>query len=455
MVFLNNIQNYNSSSAWPTSYTANNSGTPALSQTPPLVNGNSATVTTSGTLRAKLRWVYRDGDATLAPNPPPQITIRETASAVWSYTGNISNVTGSGSADNGKGGQYQTFSGTKGGYSFGAWSTQINSSSGIVERSITISANASVQVVSPPTLPNATLQAGGYYTVQPDNRAVSITSTLGMTYYRGGTASVPLKLPQQVSPEGYTYAHSIKPTVTGTNLPITFTATAAGSWSTSPATYYHWYSSMKDYAYFGYMSPIQDLTNIYANDNFTAPERIHIHLIDGVDQVNAESYYFITFHDKYEDWTRTNTISHPLPSPPPYSPTGGSDWITSAIYNNSGPNPVTYTWSVSAKTTFTEQGTIENTLALQATNPAGYVQFQNKESITTTTSTEATKQISVTVTIPPNTTMYFAVAPQWEQRFGTTSLWGANGYIRDVPWEGRKLVNNTLASGNFALANQP
>ena len=120
----------------------------------------------------------------------------------------------------GKGGQYQTFSGTKGGYSFGAWSAQINSSSGIIERSITISANATVQVVSAPTLPNSCLQAGGYYTVQLDTRSVAISSSLGATYYRNGTTTPPTRVPHYVSPEGYIYAHSVK--ANAFDSPITY-----------------------------------------------------------------------------------------------------------------------------------------------------------------------------------------------------------------------------------------
>ena len=447
MVFLNNLPSYNSSSAWPTSYTASNSGTPALSQTPPLVNGNSATVTTSGTLRAKLRWVYRDGDATLAPNPPPQVIIRETASASWSYTGNISNVTGSGSADNGKGGQYQTFSGTKGGYSFGAWSTQINSSSGIVERSITISANASVQVVSPPTLPNASLQAGGYYTVQLDNRAVSISSTLGMTYYRNGTTTPPTRVPHYVSPEGYIYTHSAKANAFDTYPTLTYHASPVGSWSTNPPTYYHWYSSVKDYAAWGYMSSlsIPDLVNTYTpGNNYSAPERIHIHLIDGADQVNAEGYYFVTFHDKYEDWVRTSTVSHPAV----FNPAEGAlnpDWTLFQNFVNSAPTPLSTTVQLSQTMQLTETGSIELQANLQLTDPVAVATFQAKESITIAKMYTLSIATTLNVTTPPmyRTKIYLAAA--WEDRAGKCSLWELNGYTRDVNWTGKKIYNQTIS----------
>ncbi|MCX6378122.1 MAG: hypothetical protein NT023_01375 [Armatimonadetes bacterium] len=427
-------------SAWPTTYTGNSSTAPPYVRTPNLAPNQTAYVQTAGMLNAKLRWVYQDGNTQLAPNPPPIIFIREFSSAGWSYYGAMSDATGSGTADNGKGGQYTSPTSYLGGSSSGSWSTQIDSSSGIINRSVSISANATVNINSYMTQPNNSyLVVGGGYSVQLDTRGVSITSSLGMTYQRNTSVNPPVQKPQTVDSVGSTYAHTLRPSPGGIFYnTITYHATPLGNWSIS--SYYHWYSRIKDFAYSGYFPPaIPDIGNVYTTaDDYSSPERIHIHLIDGTDGVNAENYYFLTFHLKYEDWVKTTSVFHPNNIPPSQP---GSDWSVVASFANGTSSTQTIGYGLTQSTQLTEAGTIEQTVVLQATDPIGFANFQQKESITSTTQVTSSITQTVTVVVAPHKRVDVATATTWEARTGICSIWGLNGYVKDTTWTGVKVPN--------------
>ena len=124
-------------------------------------SGQSCSVSGSGNITATLRWVYNDSDTSTAPNPPAKIAILESANAGW--TGWIDNpISGaadpsqiqslsvSGSADDGENDVFQeTISGgTIIGQDTGVHYSVVDSSSGTVTKSASMSSSGTASISS-------------------------------------------------------------------------------------------------------------------------------------------------------------------------------------------------------------------------------------------------------------------------------------------------------------------
>lgn len=115
-------------------------------------SGDSCQVTGSGTVTATIRWVYHDGDTTVAPNPPTQIAIVEFPKASCTAQANGSQymmaLSESEAASDGFGDTATvTYAATSittdssdGHYSL------VDSTSGVVTKTATLSANVQVSV---------------------------------------------------------------------------------------------------------------------------------------------------------------------------------------------------------------------------------------------------------------------------------------------------------------------
>ena len=190
---------------------------------------------------------------------------------------------------------------------------------------------------------------------------------------------------------------------------------------------------------------IPDLVNTYTpSNNYSAPERIHIHLIDGADQVNAEGYYFVTFHDKYEDWARTTTVSHPAA----FNLTEGAlnpDWTLFQGFENRAPTPLSTTVQLSQTMQLTETGSIELQANLQLTDPVAVATFQAKENITIAKMYTLSIATTLNVTVPPMYRAIVYLAAASEDRAGKCSLWELSGYAKDVTWTGKKVYSQAIS----------
>ena len=124
-------------------------------------SGESCSVSGSGNITATLRWVYNDADTSTAPNPPAKIALLESANAGW--TGWIDNpISGaadpsqiqslsvSGSADDGENDVFQESisGGTIIGQDTGVHYSVVDSSSGTVTKSASMSSSGTASISS-------------------------------------------------------------------------------------------------------------------------------------------------------------------------------------------------------------------------------------------------------------------------------------------------------------------
>ena len=188
------------------------------------------------------------------------------------------------------------------------------------------------------TLPTRTLNAAGgqgedylyeyssylSYSVQPDTREVTVTSSIDATYHKDPGTGQPVQ--NQPDSDGTITADSVQlGDVSG--AAITYFANPTGSWASE--SNYHWYSAATDDAAAGSFTLPNDPPTGFdisytSATNFGKQEHINLHCQDAGDGAQATANYYVNWHDDIENWltvvdtkdygplTRVTGIYHPL-----------------------------------------------------------------------------------------------------------------------------------------------
>jgi hypothetical protein len=404
--------------------------------------GYTVTINSAGTHTVSAVRVDAQGNPATPPDDKKKLHLLLTAHAGWSLNVDDSlQCSISHSADDGwadpEDVEYSFYNGVNGA-SDGKHLITLDGSSGTATYTCQQQhANISVQS----TGASGTVSASCSLTALEDTRAVTISSAVDPTYYRVLSGGVPTQVANVRAADGTMYGDTVIPFPYGVS--IAYSAATVGAWANNSE--YHWYSSLTGYWDQGTFQPaaIPDLNPVYSG-NLTAGsvDHIFIHLIDSADSANATANYYMTFHDKYENWATPTMINHPIPFGPWPDNPPSNDWTL--LYSADNRTSVTQTPSVtlSWSITKTESGTIGGQLVTQATDPAGFVALQTNASITSTTEVSCSISQTIPVTVPPYSVVDVYVAPTWVELAGTCSLWGASGYVGDIAWSGVRVPNS-------------
>lgn len=180
-------------------------------------------VTATGTVTAKIKWLYTDG--TSAPNPPQWVNVRKTASASYQIGGNLTSAgivyaTGSGSASNGIGSPcivtqdptptappVQSITGISGSSYERRYET-LDGSSGTITIPVTLNGTASVTV-------NRS-DGGGGYLAAPCSFGVEVIDHAHPCNYRKDASFTPLQLRSDL---GNLHMHYLWDSTGGAKMP--------------------------------------------------------------------------------------------------------------------------------------------------------------------------------------------------------------------------------------------
>ncbi len=318
--------------------------------------------------------------------------------------------------------------------------TMLDGSSGRAEKVLSLDAGLLFSSASPGS---AGASCWTYANVLNFNAGLS--SSIDPTYHRGMGGSGPIRVPNEpdggrntnadshIPPDGPFKAFSLG------KLDVTFNGNTSGDWS--PHSTYHWYSEAKNYGTGnpGEFDPLDPLTNTYTNSD-SKGERVDLHLTDKLTGYETHVDYRIKFHQRYEDWVKTKSVKHPSRFIP-----GGlnPDWVyLFRAYNPSGAAMGQDTGQeVSLKETITGEFS-----AKQSGGVEGISAFEYNEKVTVGTEVSAKVTATQKFTIPPYTDANYYVAMSSEDRYGTTSVWGENGYLTDDTWH-VKWVSPVLSMG--------
>ena len=290
---------------------------------------------------ATLTWVPGSGQTMASDPPPAKLILDETAHAWWEADwGAGGPPADAGTASNGLG-DAEVFTippkTTVGqGTSAGSHLVQVDSSSGVVKRYCTLSAQN----------PDSVWMYGLYnpyygrgywwswseesyeyaYKVAQDMRAVTISSSLGQTYHKGSqTDAHGVALPEADTPTTYGVglATTVVPYVNSPSADTTpdgncssniiYTAHPVGSWADEST--YQWAAKIGSTngqtlsGPFGSNMPPGDLGLQYVpadepggNVSAGKQEQVTITLKDAQDGADATNTYNVTFHDPTENW---------------------------------------------------------------------------------------------------------------------------------------------------------
>ncbi len=395
---------------------------------------HSAQVQTNGSITMQLRWVtYGDDDnpnAAIAANPPARQWVAISSSAYWSASSG-SGMTPSGQCSDGQGDEMVTAPGS--GIASGTHLRQFDGSSGVITVPISLSASSSVVNTSSS---QAACSASVSASMAPTDRGVTITSNFDTTNDRDTSTNPPTPKPCLPDAAGVIHAHTLAGLPTNWN-PFTsilfggYTANIIGSWG--DGTEYHWYSSLTGYWSQGTFSgtgPIPYLEVPYRNGPATpgTTDHVYVHLIDSQNGIQADNYYHLTFHAKYDDWNRTQFVHYPRPIE-----TYVGDWNYIFTLDNPSSAPLVAAATHSITLTDTMTGAIESSQSLDAW---GLDIFSVKESITVGRSVSVQTTTSQTFTANPWTRSEIYGGLSKEDRWGTCSVWGTGGYSNDSNWYG-------------------
>src|SRR5581483_11211399 len=177
-----------------------------------------------------------------------------------------------------------------------------------------------------------------------------------------------------------------------------------------------------------------------------------IRVQDPYDGAKLAAGYFITFHNKYEDWAQTSSVDHPIGpgSNQPQAP----DWTLLTFVNNPTNQTVTWQYSANWSTQVTESGTIGGQLVTQALDPIGFSSVQLNANITSSHQVTQSFTNQITYPVQPWTKVSLYLGPIYTSLAGTTSLWDVNGYQGDVAWSGNRVPTNVPASTYYVEAIQ-
>ena len=413
-----------------------------------------------------LTWVPDPG-MTLATDPPPTapVILNEFQYAAWNATASLNygaSTTGLSIGDSTSSDGYgdaQTFDiynpASFWGYSSGNHLIQVDGSSGTITLTPGMMHMYAMMDCSglPPQegSPSATAATYLEISIAPDNRAVTISSSLGQTHHRlaGSPTTSVANVPGS---DGTINADTLTPDNNGIANLITYTANYTGNWGASSS--YKWFSSMIQDGEAGSFSSGTTLDTEYSYFNPPASpgqtEHVYVHLTDSSDGANATANYYLKFHAKYEDWAEhtSQRVTHPAT----YVQGGtNAEYTFIGEYDNDTAVDQKPAQSLEWSTQKTESGTIGSSVVSQATDPAGYIQFSANEAITSSTQKTITYKLDPGVTVPAHTGIRVYVGPVSTDLFGTCSVWDEHGYVGsgDTNWFG------TQVPGSYSIAYEP
>ena len=270
------------------------------------------------------------------------------------------------------------------------------------------------------------------FSVNIDTRGVTISSTNDPTYHRAIVNGAATRVMDLRNADGSLDCNMVD-TGDGTQ-DISYFANPWGTWH-SGSTYAWTESTNEDDASgtFGGGTNPGGISETYTDTTKGGEDQITLALADPSDGAQCKNNYNMHFHDKYEDWVKTNQVDYPQGLPTMSNHAG---WTFQAQYTNGTSQPVTYTFTVTTSYTTTESGTIGGQVVTQLSDPIGFAQFQANESITCGSQVTQTVTGAATVTVQPGATKYFWTAPVLSDYYGVCSLWGASGYSSDLLWAG-------------------
>jgi hypothetical protein len=282
-----------------------------------------------------------------------------------------------------------------------------------------------------------------------DNRGIAISSSLDATNKRVVVNGVATSVANVRSADGTMHGDTIAPTAGGDSLSVTYTPVASGAWAGyAPNNYghYYWYSSLtgtSDNHGFGIGDPILAFDVTYYNPP-AAPsqvDHIYIHVIDDSDGSDGTANYYMTFHNKYEDWNTTSSTNHPAQF---VHGATNPDWQFQSNIGNGTSGPQVLTFSTSYSNQVTESGTIGGQLVTQITDPIGFITLQTNASVTSTTSVTVSPSSTLTTTAPPWTLVSLYLAVSYTDLAGTCSIWGTSGYMGEGTWIAKRYPHDAL-----------
>jgi len=210
---------------------------------------------------------------------------------------------------------------------------------------------------------------------------------------------------------------------------------AAGYWH--PGSLWKWYSALVPATLSGAYDPtnglgISDFVWAYSQTDapYGSTDTITLTMHDLVDDICADTSYTTHFHFDYEAWTRTQIVAHPVGSPPL-----GGEWFLLTTLTNPGPTATPMAVSNSYAVEDSETGEFS---AGQTLTPAGILAFAWNEKIAVGHKVTVTIGNNVTFSVPPYTVCQVWAGETVLETWGTTSMWGHNGYAGDTGFHGRK-----------------
>jgi len=273
-------------------------------------------------------------------------------------------------------------------------------------------------------------------------RDVTITSSIDPTYHRETDSSgKPSKKENTPDAAGTVKADSVNLWDTQPEPMITYFGHPTGSWD--PGSSYHWYSAVTGYFDAGTFAPPSFFVDGYP-PSITGQEHVNLNCTDLSDGANASANYYVTFHPKYSDWYRdpSKTVDHPLPLVSNGVVNGSGDWTYMFFIDNNSPNPITQ----NLKQDVTVKKTMQGTIGGQASGPVEAATLQANESITIGHETSKTFSVDTAFTGHAYTRTEFYEGQSWEERTGTCSVYGINGYQNDATWNGVYVSDPATAS---------
>ncbi len=267
------------------------------------------------------------------------------------------------------------------------------------------------------------------YQVEADNRnrAVTITSSIDPTYHKDPVLG---KVANAPASDGTVTADSVN--LWPSSLPrILYNAVPTGSWD--PNSSYHWYSAAMGNSDAGTFAP-PTFPEVYPPIGTSNQEHVNLHCIDASDGASATANYYVNWHDPVEGWYKdpSKTIDHPLPLVSNGVVNASGDWMFMFFIDNNTPSPSTQ----NLKQDITIKKTMQGTIGGQVSGPIEAAAFQANESITVGQETSKTFSVDTTFTGHAFTRTEFYEGQSWEERAGTCSLYGTNGYQNDAAWNG-------------------
>lgn len=284
------------------------------------------------------------------------------------------------------------------------------------------------------------------YKVTADSHAVRIASSLDPTRRRVLVNGVPEGRDNLPDKAGVTRADTRCPPprdlFSVPALSVAYMPSVSGLWSADSA--YAWRSDATGGVLtgrFGPGKPIDSIRVSYINPVNTVPgekEVVSLSVRDAVDQeLQADNFYVLRLHPRYDEWTTKKRIDHPLPLPRSLrSDQGpGDSWrfiMVTNITNADGSLEVAFAASQDNK----ENGSIGGEVGAEA-------KVALKANWNITVEQAVHSEVTVKTTVNLGTSRYAKVyaSPTWIEYFGTAAEYGTRGYLGESPAVGRAYPN--------------